>query len=286
MKRGILFLVIAFIYTTAISQPYIDIANANYTISPNGNIKGNGAKTYSLVYSNAGINIPIKLKKRGGVFLVSPFLEQWQTSFPQNTLADDQYSSLALPLTYIRPLGHQWGFVSSIIPRLNYESFTAKNIFQLGGAMLVTRQVSPSLTLKAGLFYNNEFFGNFFVPLAGIDWTINQRNKLFGVLPNSITYEHKASNRFYCGAVFHAITNSYRIPNDGFTRIDDNRVGFFADAYFAKSIVLSLESGYSILRRMELAQKNVPKINMGLKDNYYCKLTLAFRIRLDGAAKQ
>jgi Domain of unknown function (DUF6268) len=286
MKRVIFFLLIGFMHTVAISQPYLDIANISYAISPNGSIAGNGAKTYSLVNSIAAVNIPVELKKRGGVFLASPFFEQWQTFFPQNPSTEARYSSIGLPLTFIHTFSQQWRILCSITPRVNYESLAGKNIWQVGGAILVTRQVSPKLALKAGLFYNREFFGNFFVPLAGIEWKVNQRNKLFGVLPNSLTYEHKASIRFYYGAMFHAITNSYRIPNDGYVRIDDNRLGFFADAYVAKNIVLSVETGYSVLRRMVLTQKALPTLNIGLKDNYYCKLTLAFRVRLDGSVKQ
>lgn len=84
------------------------------------------------------------------------------------------------------------------------------------------------------------------MPLAGIDWRINARNNVFGILPGNLAWEHKVTGRFYFGATFKAITNSYLSGvlnnNSYFMRIDDNQLAIYADVYVAKHIVLTLET--------------------------------------------
>src|SRR5438874_792713 len=78
------------------------------------------------------------------------------------------------------------------------------------------------------------FSENFFVPLIGIDWQINPRDVLFGVLPGSLWFEHKVNQNFFYGGTFRALTNSYRLQTidpcasgdcsgKNYLRIDDNQ---------------------------------------------------------------
>jgi hypothetical protein len=127
---------------------------------------------------------------------------------------------------------------------------------------------------------NNEFFNVFVMPLAGIDWKINDRNILFGVLPGSLTYEHRINTHFYYGANFRAITNSYYTA-PGYWRINENQLGLYLDTYVTKTIVLNIESGHSLFRKVETGIKHISKRNADVNDNFYFKLSLAYRIRLN-----
>jgi len=131
---------------------------------------------------------------------------------------------------------------------------------QYGGVILTTYKKNQSLSLKFGIYYNKEFFGNYFIPLVGIDWQINKKNNLFGVLPGNMIFEHKVNQKFYYGTSFRALTNSYRLQTTdpcfsgdctarNYLRVDDNQLGIFADVYPFKKIVLTAETGYTILRR-------------------------------------
>jgi hypothetical protein len=72
------------------------------------------------------------------------------------------------------------------------------------------------------------------MPLVGLDWKINAKNNLFGVLPGYMIFEHKVTPRFYYGFAFRALTNSY-LEDTGdmalfdrgkyYLRIDDNPFG-------------------------------------------------------------
>ena len=117
-----------------------------------------------------------------------------------------------------------WSFLLTGIVRLNESSINKRN---------------ENLTWRLGLYVNNDLFGLFVMPLAGIDWKINARNNLFGILPGNLTYEHKINEHFYYGANFRAITNSYAKSN-GYWLIDENQLGLHLDTYLTKNLVLNV----------------------------------------------
>jgi len=137
------------------------------------------------------------------------------------------------------------------------------------------------------MYYNSEFSGAFFMPLLGIDWKIDDRNYLFGVLPGNLVIEHKAGNRFYYGAIFRAITNSYRAgrlnTRSYFLRVDDNQLTAYSDIYIAKKIVFTLEAGHSFLRRLRLGFKDGPEkyfFTDKTNDDFIFRAALNYRLRL------
>jgi hypothetical protein len=131
------------------------------------------------------------------------------------------------------------------------------------------------------------------MPLLGIDWKINERTNLFGVLPGSMVLERKVKDGFFIGASFRALTNSYRLNNTdsclngdcsakNYLRINDNQLGLFADLYFLKRMVFSTEAGHTILRTYRYGSRGN---NLHTKrdidnDNWYIRGTLAYRLRL------
>jgi hypothetical protein len=154
---------------------------------------------------------------------------------------------------------------------------------QLGGYMLNTIERNKNLNLKWGFYYNKEFFGDFFVPLVGIDWKINNRNKIFGVLPSRLIYEHQLSETVYAGGLFETITTSYpgapETPSNQTTavhwyRIDDNKVSLYIDYYPVKKIALRLEMGHSIFRRIRNSLQDFQ-----VNDNIYFRLQANYRLR-------
>jgi hypothetical protein len=125
--------------------------------------------------------------------------------------------------------------------------------------------------------------------LVGLDWKIDSKNNLFGVLPGYMIFEHKVASKFYYGFAFHAFTNSYREqiidPLSGgsnYLRIDDNPLGIYADTYLSKKIVLSAEAGYTILRRYRYGYKydDIHFKTDYKNDNFYVKASLTYRLRL------
>ena len=99
---------------------------------------------------------------------------------------------------------------------------------------------TPTQKFSLGVYSNSEFFGLFVVPLVGIDWKIDDRNYLFGVFPGRLSFEHQWDRHWYSGLSFRAPTNSYRITNGEYIRLDDAQLSLFLDYYLTKHLCLSL----------------------------------------------
>jgi len=272
------------------AQPYLDIGRFLYGYSPEN---GLGEKTNPLKSNYFTINatIPIELKKDGDAFILNPFFEHNEGKVSTN---DFHVVSQGIFIGFLKKdIVQNWNLLSSFIVRRNKEAEEdVEDDWQYGGALLATWKENQFVSLKLGMYYNKEFFGNFFIPLLGIDWKIDQKNNLFGVLPGSMIFEHKVTEKFYYGSAFRALTNSYRLQNfdpcfggdcteKKYLRIDDNQLGIFGDFYLAKRMVLNGEAGYTILRRYRYGVKGKNgHIQTDYKnDNFYFRASLAYRLR-------
>jgi hypothetical protein len=274
--------------TQSLSQPYLDVVNVRYQLSPQTRTSTREDLENSFRYFNASLNVPIQFKKDSSILVFSPFFDRWDIEVQSEDISP--VHSIAMPLTYIRKLNQRWTAAMTAIVRWNGHAsgFVSQN-FQSGGALLFTYRKRPNFSYKAGLYYNNEFFGHFFVPLVGIDWRIDDQNNLFGVLPGNLTFEHKLSKRFYYGATFRAISNSYKMDDEGLTgpapfiRIEDNQAGVFADLYLTNGLVLNAEIAQSVFRRYRSGYEGDDQkyiFSPDIKENLVFKVALVYRVRL------
>ena len=261
----------------SMAQPFLDIANIKYTNSPNTGLLNQNKNDVKIQYYGIGTNIPLQFKNKKDAVIFSPFFETWSSKINNNKRQN--YYSVALPVSLSKTLPNtKWSILLTGIVRMNDSSINRKTKMQVGGAFIVSNKRNKNLTWKLGLYANNELFGLFVIPLAGIDWKINERNNLFGVLPGNLTYEHKINEHFYYGANFRAITNSYAKSN-GYWRIDENQLGIYLDTYFNKNLVLNIEGGHSFFRKIKTGVKQVSKYEAQVNNNLYVKITFAYRLR-------
>jgi hypothetical protein len=263
--------------TAAKAQPYIDPLNIRHTSAFRNKNKNGTPFTHIYI----GSDLPVKFKKNV-VLVFSPFYENWNIDSAGNHLLRGM-QGVAFPVSLIIPLNKAWSLTFTGIPRFNSEDLKVNNSsFQWGNVFLATFGKQENLKYKFGVYVNSQFFGLFVIPLAGIDWKINEKNNLFGVLPGRLTYEHKFSRRLYGGATFRAITNSYRLNTGNYLRVDDNQLSAFLDLYPAKNIVFTLEPGYGIMRKLrsgkERNKKYIRDYNWG--DGLFLRLSASYRIRL------
>ena len=289
MRKVFFIVVYSFIIGVSHAQPYLDIASIGYTNSPDAAVWPRTNTHNNFRYYNAGVNLPFILGKDSSAIIVSPYAERWKMKIDNVFDLPTYMQSLSLQVTFSKPLSKKWNIVLSVIPRWNGDReavFT--NAFQLGGLILASNNRRPGLTLKFGLYYNGEISGAYFVPLAGIDWRINGRNNLFGILPGNLVFEHKVSNNFYYGAEFNAITNTYdagfiasgSIPK--YLRISDNQLTIYGCSRIAKHVFLQAAIGNSVLRSIKLGVKDASRkyyYTNRMNDNLLFKLTINYRIR-------
>jgi hypothetical protein len=98
--------------------------------------------------------------------------------------------------------------------------FLESDNFQIGGIALHSYQVNDRLALKAGLYYNHEFFGHYFVPLAGIDWRIKDDLWLYGTLPANLQLHKQLSRSFGLSASYLSLGGSMQFNEEpGYLRV-------------------------------------------------------------------
>ena len=259
------------------SQPYVDLFQVRYTYG----FRNDKAEATPFIHLWAGSDLPVKLKENT-YLLFSPYYERWQIDSAEKENVVPAVQSLAFPVGLILPFkDSKWALTIVPIIRTNGEKLFADKTFQFGAVNFVTWTRRPHQKFRFGVYANDEFFGIFIIPLIGADWRIDEKNYLFGLLPGRLTYEHQWSKKLFGGATFRAITNSYRLSDGQYLRLDDNQVSLYMDYYPAKHFCITLEPGYGVFRKMRTGVNNKDYLtdrNWG--DGPFIKLSAAYRIRI------
>lgn len=265
------------IYFQLSAQPYVDLFQVRYMNA----FKNSKGQATPFTHLWAGTDLPLKIKNNTYI-LLSPFYELWKFDSAHNDDIVPKVQSLALAAGLMFPLRDtKWSLTILPIFRSNSEQLFKSNSLQFGAVAFTSYARKQQQKFRFGVYINKEFFGLFVVPLVGTDWRIDKRNYLFGLLPGRLTYEHQLNRQFYWGATFRAITNSYRLGNAQFVRLDDNQLSLYLDYYPAKKLCVTIEPGVGLIRKMRKGTNSkdyTSSINWG--DGAFIKLSSSYRIRL------
>ena len=263
------------------AQPYIDVGNVRFVNSPSTGSVGKEKNPTVLNYVSISTTLPFQFNNKRDAVILSPFFEEWTSRVSPPDKYDEHHYGLSMPVSYLKSFIHsKWSVLGTVIGRMNDAVISSQGKYQLGGVVIAGYKKNEKLTYKFGVYVNGEFFGLFLIPLVGIDWQINDRTNLFGVLPASLTLERKLSSHFYAGMVFRTFTNSYHDTGAAYFRVDENQLGIFIDTYLTKNIILNLEAGHSILRKIRTGIEHQKVTDLKADDNFYFKVSLAYRLRL------
>jgi len=99
-------------------------------------------------------------------------------------------------------------------PRLmsDFQNINATH-FQYGGMILYENRYSDKLKMGFGAMYNQEFFGPYLVPLINLDWKLNERWSISGLLPIYVKIKYEINERLNVGFSHFGLTTSYRMGN-------------------------------------------------------------------------
>jgi hypothetical protein len=202
----------------------------------------NGAQT-----SNFFVNAFIpKVQANGNTIFVRAHYERLDL---KNDSLSATYSSITLPVgMQVQLKNPKVKFTGLIIPKIAGTDLGSSfsEVFQIGAYSLFTVTESEKFRYKFGLYYNREFFGNFFVPLVGVDWKVTERFSVFGTLPQSFKASYSiVPSRLNAGLAFRSMTRSFRgEENITFVRYNELQFKTFFDFYLSKKNVVFIEGGY------------------------------------------
>lgn len=280
MKTIVLYIFFLFIYNYVKAQPYIDIGGV-YGMKGSDVLLSEEGSDIEPFYYGMHVTLPFQLRDSSAIIITAAY-EKWQIQF---NAGEERFKTALLPVTWLKPLSTEWKISFTAIPRFNNSSGSIKNRdLQFGGAVILTHVLSPKLKLKGGLYYNKEFFGNYFLPLAGIEWLATERLILFGLLPNSLNADYRIDDRLHTGIIYKGITTSFRLDEGefyDFYGVEEGQISMYADLYITRKIVFNLQAGHTALRNYGYGFSGDNYIKQDLNDGFIYKAGLYYRFWLD-----
>lgn len=286
---------------SGICQPFVDIINTSYqSLQTKYSDTLLGKNKTDNVFLN--ITVPIKIDSQNTV-IVRFYGERL---FSQSIdYSPSQYSPLTFSVlnSTLLPIGLQhetkskkWKFIGLAMPKFSGQfNPISKQEFQMGGYAMATWVKSDKFKVKFGLFYNREFFGDFFIPVFAIDWKVSSRFQMYGTLPNFYRFEYAVIPKFlYAGIGFKSYTRTYHLyindpyySGDFYVRNNEIQVKAFVDLYLNKRFVFYGEFGRTINYSPKMyltGTKDLatyPGVYSPIKDAFFFNVGIAYRIRFD-----
>ena len=280
-----IFILILFFPILLNAQPYFDVASIQTSSSSHTLNNDTNKFPLSVNWLTANFSLPLKLN-RSNLFITTAGYEQFSLEGKSSELTQT-FHSIHLPMTLLHTWKDTtWNTSFTLIPKINSYSPLQINeqTFQAGGALIASHKVKPHFRYSFGVYYNREFFGNYFLPLAGIEWKATPRLYVFGLLPNKFTVDYKINKAFHAGFVYKGLTTSFRYKPSSvadYLRIEEGQLKLFTDFYITKTIVLNLEGGIIVARSYEIQNKTpVAHTEFNVRESDFFKIGLFYRVWL------
>lgn len=252
------------------AQPFTDIASLNYHYHlPTQYREAQDAEKRDLRIASADLILPLHLGK-GNYFLIGGQHQDVNFGVHDQNRVNQNFKVTEGRLGALLQWNERHKTLFLILPKWSgLEEYFRSAHFQMGGVLLHTRKLSSSLSLKAGLYYNREFFGHFFIPLVGIDWKINENLWLYGNLPGNLQLHKVLSPSLAISASFLSPSGSFYLNRDGdYIRNGESFPPYAilsADAHWeiVKPVTLKVSLGHSIWRHYGQYDATKKQINSG-----------------------
>lgn len=287
LRNYYLFFLIFISLVSIKAQPFVDILqyNSQHFFS---NYSDSTKNPLYIQDNFFNVFVPKKFKN-GNVLLLRLNTEQLTVKRFGSIYSQYNLYTIAAPIGFqFLSKNQKWKYIGIGIPKINSDfKDDLSHDFQFGGIGLVSHVFNPNLELKVGLYYNREFFGNFFLPLLGVDCKVSDRFRMYGTLPSNFRAEFKLSNKWNTGLGFRAFTRSFRLSqnlNNDFVRIRENQIKLYIEGLILKNVALTLDVyqsiGYRILQMDNVNPKTeVPNfVYSPFKDNIGFTVGVAYRI--------
>lgn len=255
MKKPVvvLLLLILLCVGKSFAQAFVDIVGFNYQ-SFSSTYKSNTTRQNKTDNYFLNFFLP-KEFKNGNTLLIRLNSELLSSTIISDSSHTSTLYSVSMPLgMQFVSKSKKWKTAVIVIPKLasDFKDATDEKDFQLGGVFLENYQHSENFKVKVGLYYNREAFGNFFMPVIGIDWKVSDRLNMYGNMPNTYRIEYALKkNKLYAGLGFRSLTRTFRLSgsdNNDYVRYNEIQLKLFVDYFIYKKVLVFAELGYSLGR--------------------------------------
>lgn len=261
MKYKFLLIVTLFSCLSSYSQEYIDLIKFHYSPTPKNNFVDTIGKA---PLSEVGVDLTLPIKINDSLAIITGvFWENINTQLAPE-IEKTTVSTFNLRVGINKKHNEKWSGTYLLLPKISSDlKDVNKNHFQLGLLGLLKRSYSAKKSYSLGLYYNQELFGPFFVPLLGIyrkteKWEINF------TLPIWADINYSINKKFSVGTTFSAFVRSYYLGEDDSYLVKKNNELFgYLQYNLTKSVLLQAKVGHSIGRSFR-AYSEDEKVDVGV----------------------
>jgi hypothetical protein len=280
------------------AQNYVNVLNGRYYYLPSASLKDDNQ---SVKFNEFRIETALPIELKGGnVVGLKPQYKTFSLRSDDTVLKDLRLHTFKLPFfTYVQFGESRWSVYLDISPKLNSDlKDVTKKHFQIGGMFILFKERNENFFWQFGMFYNQDTYGPFFMPLFGFDWLISEMDYFAALLPAYVIYERKLSPKFYTGFELELSGETFRLggsdyENSYISQLGENQITFmteprlFLDFYVIPHLVLYFKSGMRLFHMYEHytvddERVEIPEYVEGkLKENFYLEAGIALRFRYD-----
>ena len=174
----------------------------------------------------------------------------------ETQISSNNFHSLSIPvlLSYSLSRTTNLAFVGLMTLSSDFkQNLGADDILYTAGIRL---GFQPSNTLRYGvtLTYISNYSGKFLIPVPDIDWTINKKWVLTGVVPSRVSLKYKLTGTQSIGVTNAYVSNTYLLNDPQkkqYLNLQQYTAGLIYDATIFKRWKLSLLVGHTVSQRLE-----------------------------------
>jgi hypothetical protein len=258
--RCSLVVLLTLITATLSAQSFIDILTIGGVVGVPSSYQEplNGKATESNLLVN--IKLPIKFNEKTiwyNDFTYSGFNVTNDIDVrPTEYLAALRMHGIILQTGIVQKINERNGFQLLAVPRYmsDFKGSDSKS-WQLGAIALFEHRNHERLLTRYGVLYNQELFGPLLVPLFYLDWQLNDKWSITGLVPINLKVSYKVNESLTAGFSHFGFITTYRLGQEEFKTdyIERNSIdeALFARWNTSGNIFLEVRVGYSLSRVYE-----------------------------------
>lgn len=286
--------------TLGFTQSYLDIAKFSFSSTPQNQLKNDSLKLNSptqLIDFGVDLTAPIVLKNNN--VIISGIVYE-QTNL-KTDLSNNFIYTINPKIGYKKTITSQLSSTLILLPKLSSDiKNVSSNHFQIGGVVLFDKIKNENLKYKFGLYYNQELFGPFVVPLLGLYYlSSNKKLEANLTLPVFAAINYSLSENIKTGISFNSFVRSYYLgntQNQYLVKTSNELFGVLQVHSKATNLVLEPQIGYSIGRSFRNYYEDDQidfgfstfkfgdqrtQLNQDFKDGLIFKVRLLYRFMID-----
>lgn len=259
MTRVLIFLTVFHIGNTVWAQESLDIFTLSGRIGFPSEYSDNSNEHASETGILANIRIPVVLNEKSVWFSDIAYTYSGVTFSSQLPLGEMQpiaLHAIVLQTGLVQKLNDVNSLQILVVPRYMSDMFNpGSEAWQIGAVGLYEHRFGENLKMRFGALYNGEIAGPMVVPLVGIDWKINEKWSVTGLLPIYGKLNYKIDERFTTGLSHFGLFTSYDLTNpeysDDYMERSSIDLSAFLQMNLVGNIFVEARFGYALSRKYE-----------------------------------